>query len=49
MAILGWLLFGPRRLTSWTLALLSLAYPALWLVVTLVRGLLDDHRQASGR
>ncbi|MCW2643024.1 MAG: Integral rane protein [Dactylosporangium sp.] len=38
MAILGWLLFGPRRLTSWKFALLSLAYPALWLAVTLIRG-----------
>jgi hypothetical protein len=37
MAILGWLLFGPR-LASWKFALLSLAYPALWLVVTLIRG-----------
>jgi hypothetical protein len=38
MAIVGWLLFGPRRFSSWKLAVLSLAYPALWLVITMIRG-----------
>lgn len=42
MAVAGWLLAGPRRLASRRTALLSLAYPALFLVVTLIRGRLVD-------
>jgi hypothetical protein len=38
LAVVGWLLFGPRRPASWRLAALSLAYPALWLGITLIRG-----------
>lgn len=38
MAVLGWILFGPRpRVDRRTLGL-SLLFPALWLVYTLVRG-----------
>ncbi|NJC65625.1 Pr6Pr family membrane protein [Planosporangium flavigriseum] len=40
MAILGWLLFGPRRAASWRLTALSLVYPVGYLVITLIRGAL---------
>ncbi len=40
LAIAGWLAFGPRGLASWRVATLALAYPALFLAVTLVRGAL---------
>jgi len=38
MAVVGWLLFGPRGGTSRGLAVWSLAFPILWLAFTLVRG-----------
>jgi len=38
LTVVGWLLFGPRRLTSARTAWLSLSYPIAWLVFTLVRG-----------
>jgi hypothetical protein len=38
LAVLGWLMFGPRRLTSTRIALWSLAYPVAWLGFTLARG-----------
>jgi hypothetical protein len=42
MAVVGWLLFGPRRRGTWRLPVLSLAYPLLYLVLTLIRGPLVD-------
>ncbi|BEP15689.1 Pr6Pr family membrane protein [Acidothermaceae bacterium B102] len=38
MVVLGWLVFGPRRLTTPTAVRVSIAFPLLYLVVTLVRG-----------
>ena len=38
LAVVGWLMFGPRRLTSARIALWSLAFPVAWLGFTLVRG-----------
>ena len=38
MAVGGWLVLGPRGLVTWRVVWLSLAYPVLWLVVTLARG-----------
>lgn len=38
MAVAGWLLFGPRKLTSARIALLALIFPVAWLGFTLVRG-----------
>lgn len=38
MAVLGWLLFGPRGLVDTPTVLLATIYPILWLAVTLVRG-----------
>ena len=38
MAVVGWLVFGPRGLVSWRVVWLSLVYPIIWLVVTLLRG-----------
>ena len=38
LAVVGWLLFGPRGLTSARTARLSLAFPVAWLAFTLVRG-----------
>ncbi|HVB77374.1 MAG TPA: Pr6Pr family membrane protein [Candidatus Nitrosotalea sp.] len=34
----GWLLFGPRRLTSARIALWALTFPIFWLVFSLTRG-----------
>jgi len=38
MAVAGWLLIGPRGLTSARIAWLSLIFPVCWLAFTLVRG-----------
>lgn len=38
MAVTGWLVFGPRGRTSWRVVGLSVVFPVLWLVLTLVRG-----------
>jgi len=38
LTVVGWLMFGPRRLTSRRVAQLSLCFPVLWLAFTLVRG-----------
>jgi len=42
MAVLGWLVFGPRGLVDTTTVLLSTIYPILWLAFTLVRGAVTD-------
>jgi hypothetical protein len=38
MAVAGWLLFGPRGLTSRTVVWLSLLFPALYMIFTTIRG-----------
>jgi hypothetical protein len=38
MAVVGWLMLGPRGLVSRRVAWLSLIFPACWLVFTLIRG-----------
>jgi hypothetical protein len=38
LAVLGWLIFGPRGLTSRRVAWLSLLFPACWMAFTLIRG-----------
>ena len=38
LAVVGWLMFGPRDLTSGHVARLSLLFPVLWLAFTLTRG-----------
>ena len=38
LAVVGWLMFGPRRLTSARIALWSLIFPVAWLGFTLIRG-----------
>ena len=38
LAVVGWLLFGPRGLTSARIAWLSLLFPAWWIAFTLIRG-----------
>lgn len=38
MAVVGWLLIGPRRLVSARVAWLSLIFPVSWLAFTLIRG-----------
>lgn len=40
--MVGWLLFGPRGLTSWRIAGLTLLYPLAWMAFTLVRGSIVD-------
>jgi hypothetical protein len=42
MALVGWLLAGPRGVVSPRLAWLSLIFPACWLGFTLTRGALAD-------
>jgi hypothetical protein len=38
LAVIGWVAFGPRGLTSARIAGLSLLFPACWLAFTLIRG-----------
>ncbi len=38
LAVVGWLMFGPRRLTSARIAWLSLLFPLCWITFTLIRG-----------
>jgi hypothetical protein len=38
LAVVGWLMLGPRRLVSRRVAWLSLIFPAGWLAFTLLRG-----------
>lgn len=38
LMVLGWVLFGPRRRTGWRVVGLSLVFPVVWLLFTLVRG-----------
>src|SRR4051794_26488155 len=42
LAVLGWLLFGPRPRVERRTLLLSLLFPVSWLVYTLVRGAIWD-------
>ncbi len=42
LAVLGWVLFGPRGLIDRRVVALSLLYPVVWLAFTLVRGALID-------
>ena len=38
VAVVGWLMLGPRRLVSARVVWLSLIFPVLWLAFTLIRG-----------
>jgi hypothetical protein len=38
LAVVGWLMFGPRGLTSGRIARLSLIFPIAWFAFTLLRG-----------
>ena len=38
LGVLGWLLYGPRGLTSRRVLWLSVIFPACWLIFTLIRG-----------
>jgi hypothetical protein len=38
MAVIGWLVFGPRPRITRDSFLLSLAFPALWILYTVIRG-----------
>jgi hypothetical protein len=58
LALVGWLIFGPRAKITGRVILLSAAYPVLWLVFTLIRGavidwypypFLDAHAHGYGR
>ena len=44
MAVAGWLMFGPRGLTTPRIARLSVVFPVCWLVFTLIRGSIVDFR-----
>ncbi|SRR5713101_4844948 len=38
LAVLGWLMFGPRRLTSARIAKLTIVFPTWYFALTLIRG-----------
>jgi hypothetical protein len=38
LAVVGWLVFGPRRLVSWRIVWLAFVYPLAWVAFTLARG-----------
>ncbi len=38
LGVIGWLVFGPRRETDWSIVGWSIVYPLLWLAFTLIRG-----------
>lgn len=38
LALVGWLLFGPRRRVTWRVALYALIFPVAWAVYTIVAG-----------
>ena len=42
LAVVGWLVFGPRLRTSWSLLLPALGWPVLWLGYTLAAGSVTD-------
>jgi hypothetical protein len=42
MAVVGWLLAGPRRLCTREIVWMSLVFPAFWLAFTLIRGAIAD-------
>ncbi|NUR31669.1 MAG: Pr6Pr family membrane protein [Catenulispora sp.] len=42
LAVLGWLLFGPRPRFAWTTLAWSLVFPLAWLAYTLIRGTIVD-------
>jgi hypothetical protein len=42
MAVVGWLIIGPRGLVSRRVAWLSLSFPVAWLGFTLIRGAIAD-------
>lgn len=41
MALVGWLLFGPRPRIGWSTVVLSLIWPAAWLAYTFMHGALS--------
>ncbi len=42
LAIAGWIAFGPRGIVSWRVAALTLLFPVLWGIFTLIRGPIVD-------
>ncbi len=42
LAVVGWLAFGPRGMTSRRIMWLSVLFPVAWLVFTLIRGAIVD-------
>ena len=42
LAIVGWILYGPRRLTSPRVAWLTVLFPLVWFTFTLTRGAIID-------
>jgi hypothetical protein len=42
MGVLGWLLYGPRGMTSRRIVRLAVIYPLVWLTFTLIRGAIID-------
>lgn len=42
LAVVGWVVFGPRGLTSVRLAALATVFPVAWVVFTLIRGEIID-------
>jgi hypothetical protein len=42
LAVLGWVVFGPRTQVTWRVVLVSLAFPLWWIALALVRGPIVD-------
>ncbi|SDT29120.1 Pr6Pr family membrane protein [Microlunatus soli] len=42
VALIGWLIFGPRPRIGWRTLLLSMVWPIAWIVYTLIRGAITD-------
>lgn len=42
LAVLGWILFGPRGLASWRMIPYAVIWPIAWLAFTLIRGAVID-------
>jgi hypothetical protein len=42
MALLGWLLFGPRPRITWRTVAVAFVWPVLWLVYTFTQGAFTD-------
>jgi hypothetical protein len=48
MAVVGWLIFGPRRRITVTVAFSALIIPIIWIVYTLIHGVIEPRAFTDG-